>query len=203
MLEATKRSACLPSGPAAFRARLGWLCLPLACACHGSHLHAGPVVAYSITRGASLGWEAGAGELGVVRVNVGGSYRLQARAPIPARANGDVAAAGTPAAPPQYVHYAALEPLGLSLGIDVDEHGETGLMGGFWAGWVYDPNPTGPFGTDFENHDPLRPEFDCPNYDPEPGFLLSWAVGVRYLGGAWEAYATPKAVLLYCLEFAN
>jgi hypothetical protein len=162
-------------------------------------------VSYSSARGASLGWEAGAGELGVVRVNLGGSYRLRAPAPIPARAKGVVAVdAETPDVPPQYVHYAALEPLGLSLGVDVNDRGEAGLMGGFWAGWIYDPNPTGAFGTDAEpDRDPFTPDFDCPDYDPEPGFLLSWAVGVRYLGGGWEAYATPKAVLLYCLEFAN
>jgi hypothetical protein len=187
---------------------IGSPCVALAVGCGGGHLHAGPVVAYSEARGPTFGWEAGAGGFGLVRLNAGGSYRIEP-APVQKRPEEPDGAPGSTVetddsayVPPEHVHYLAFEPIGLSIGVDVSELGDVGLMGGFWAGWIVDPNSGGAF-DGASNPNRFFPDVDCPNYDPEPALLLSGAIGLRHLGGAWEVYATPKAVLFYCFEYAN
>jgi hypothetical protein len=169
------------------------------------------MIGYSPARGVTWGWEAGAGELGVVRVSTGGSYRMSS-APLRQGSKHDAAAQSEQGAdadpeevPPESVHYVAFEPLGLTLGVDFTETGRSGLMAGLWAGWILDPTPNGAFNDRYPGYSPdrLSPDVDCPDYDPEPTWLLSGALGVRYLGGEWEFYFTPKAVVFYCVEFAN
>ncbi len=175
--------------------------------CAGGHLQAGPMLGYSPARGMTWGWEAGAGGLGLVRASTGGSYRakLDPDPEPPERAIADPDAGSEPqikAAPPaDYVHYLALEPIGVSLGADYSSTGKLGFMAGLWAGWVVDLNPEGAFGPNPSG--PFRPDIDCPDYDPEPALLFSAALGLRYLGGEWEVYLTPKAVLFYCFEYAS
>jgi hypothetical protein len=187
---------------------LSWAVLILLCGCPAGHFGAGPVIGYSPVRGPTLGWEAGGGVLGAVRLNAGGSYALARVSPKgapeePARSARRREAPHAP--PPQTVHYIAFEPIGLTLGADVASNGRTGFLYGLWAGWFVDPTPNGAFN---DSHpgvpiDRFGPDFDCPDYDPEPTPLISGAVGVRYLGGEWEMYFTPKLVSFYCLEYAN
>lgn len=178
------------------------------CGCPAGHYGAGPMIGYSPARGATWGWEAGAGVIGVARVNTGGSYafgkpELRPAPDEPARIVGEGDEAE--ASPPETVHYLAFEPLGLTLGADWASNGRSGFLFGLWAGWFVDPTPYGAFndsptGTSVDR---FELAFDCPDYDPEPTPLISGALGVRYLGGEWEAYFTPKLVAFYCLEFAN
>jgi hypothetical protein len=202
------------------RVTVGVALLALVTGCMGAHVQAGPTIGYAFKRGTTIGWEAGAGTIGIVRASTGGTYRLEP-APEPEKERGDPAQpadtrGGASAAPPEglasahddggpspdAIHYVALEPLGVSLGITFPNIGKPGFLGGVWAGWVFDPHPDGAFGY-AENPDPLRPSFDCESSRPEPGFLLSGAIGLRYMGGEWEAYFTPKAVILWCLEYAS
>jgi hypothetical protein len=193
--------------------------LTLLTGCMGAHLQAGPTVGYSFKRGTTVGWEAGAGSVGIVRVSTGGTYRLEPlRAPEGARpspappadprhaaARPDPSASTTAddgPSPANAIHYLALEPLGVSLGVTFPDVGKPGFLGGVWAGWFFDPNPHGAIGYT-EDPNPLAPQFDCPNSQLEPGFLLSGAVGLRYMGGEWEAYFAPKAVILWCVEYAS
>ena len=58
--------------------------------CAAGHFGAGPMLGYSPARGPTWGWEAGAGVLGAVRANTGGSYAFgdpsrRARGDAPAR----------------------------------------------------------------------------------------------------------------------
>ncbi|MEO8177986.1 MAG: hypothetical protein ABI895_04045 [Deltaproteobacteria bacterium] len=190
---------------------LGLIVSTLGTACAAGHVQAGPMLGYSPARGVTWGWEAGAGVLGAVRASTGGSYRVRykaetahaAPAPDVALKSPRARRAGAPVdyAPPNAVHYVALEPLGLSIGADSASTGRVGLMAGLWAGWMLDPNPEGAFGSLPGSR--FLPEFDCPDYEPEPALLLSGALGLRYLGGEWEVYFTPKAVMFYCAEYAN
>jgi hypothetical protein len=175
--------------------------------CAAGHFGAGPMIGYSPARGATWGWEAGAGVLGAVRANVGGSYAFGKPSLRAAREPARIVPRGEAeeALPPEAVHYIALEPLGLTLGADWASNGRAGFLYGLWAGWFVDPTPYGAFndsptGTSINR---FGPDFDCPDYDPEPTPLISGAVGVRYLGGEWEMYFTPKLVAFYCLEYAN
>jgi hypothetical protein len=166
------------------------------------------VVGYSPARGATWGWEAGGGALGLVRANTGGSYAFREPSrkatpggPAPIVRNG----ADPEPAPPKAVHYLAFEPIGLTLGVDYASNGRVGFLYGLWAGWFVDPTRYGAF-----NDSPTGSEInrflfnhDCPDYDPEPTPLITGAVGVRYLGGEWEVYFAPKVVAFYCLEFAS
>jgi hypothetical protein len=203
----------------------GVVVLALSTGCMGAHVQAGPTVGYSFKRGPTFGWEVGAGSVGVVRVSTGGTYRLEpagepegpeaeAARPVQSQAGKPSAAftdgssdaeapRGTPAsedegASPDAIHYLALEPLALSLGVTLPNIGKPGILYGVWAGWFFDPNAQGAV-----DPNPFLPQFDCPNSEPEPGFLLSGAVGLRYMGGEWEAYFTPKAVVLWCVEYAS
>jgi len=170
----------------------------LLCGCQGAHLQAGPSIGYAFERGTTVGWEAGAGTLGVVRVSAGGTYRLEPPEPREPPAS----EAQNPS--PDHIHYLALEPLGVSLGITFPSVGKPGFLGGVWAGWMFDPNPNGLFGNDPDGDQPFTPDIDCPSSDAlERGLLLSGAIGLRYMGGEWEAYFTPKAVLAYCVEFGS
>ena len=166
------------------------------------------MIGYSPARGATWGWEAGAGTLGIVRVNAGGSYAFRepsrrASPEKPARIvpRGDAAEAS----PPKAVHYIALEPIGLTLGADLASNGRAGFLFGLWAGWFVDPTANGAFNDSPPGTliDRFSPDLDCPDYDPEATPLLSGAVGVRYLGGEWEMYFAPKLVAFYCFEYAN
>lgn len=182
--------------------------VPLLVGCGAGHVGAGPMFGYSPARGATWGWEAGAGVLGAARLNAGGSYAFgdparRAAPDEPAR----VVQPGedSETSPPKAVHYLALEPLGLTLGADWASNGRAGFLYGLWAGWFVDPTPYGAFndsptGTSINR---FAPAFDCPDYDPEPTPLISGAVGIRYLGGEWEMYFAPKLVAFYCLEYAN
>jgi hypothetical protein len=199
---------------------LGAALLALATGCMGAHIQAGPTIGYAFKRGTTIGWEAGAGTIGFVRASTGGTYRLEpAPAPEEERAaaaqseqpggdasdaapGGEVSAHVNESPSPDAIHYVALEPLGVSLGLTFPNVGKPGFLGGVWAGWVFDPNPEGAFGYT-ENPDPLRPNFDCVDSQLQPGFLLSGAIGLRYMGGEWEAYFTPKAVILWCLEYSS
>ena len=176
--------------------------------CAAGHVGAGPMLGYSPTRGPTWGWEAGAGVLGAVRVNTGGSYAFGDPS---RRPTGDAPARtvrrgeGSDGSPPNAVHYVALEPIGLTLGADYASNGRSGFLFGLWAGWFVDPTPYGAFndsptGTSINR---FGPDFDCPDYDPEPTALISGALGIRYLGGEWEMYFAPKLVAFYCLEYAN
>jgi len=176
--------------------------------CAAGHVGAGPMIGYSPARGPTWGWEAGAGVLGAVRLNAGGSYAFGD----PSRRAGPEPSAriarrgeATEGSPPKAVHYVALEPIGLTLGADWASNGRTGFLYGLWAGWFVDPTRYGAFndsptGTSIDR---FGPDLDCPDYDPEPTPLISGAVGVRYLGGEWEMYFTPKLLAFYCFEYAN
>lgn len=50
---------------------LPFLPFALVCGCQGAHLQAGPSIGYAFRRGTTVGWEAGAGTLGVLRGSVG------------------------------------------------------------------------------------------------------------------------------------
>jgi hypothetical protein len=176
--------------------------------CATAHVGAGPIIGYSPARGATWGWEGGVGMLGLARVNAGGSYAFgtpsrqpDAAAPVPSVRSGEPAELS----PPKAVHYVAFEPIGLTLGADWASNGRTGFLYGLWAGWFVDPTPYGAY-----NDSPtggsinrFSPDFDCPDYDPEPTPLISGALGIRYLGGEWEMYFAPKLAAVYCYEFAN
>jgi hypothetical protein len=179
--------------------------LALAAGCAGGHVQAGPTIGFAFKRGTTVGWEAGSGVMGVARLSTGGTYRLEPAPPVQeegAKAGPRNEDDSEPRPSPDAIHYLALEPLGVSLGIAIPNVGPPGFMGGVWAGWMFDPNPNGAFSSD-PNPDRFQPTFDCPDYDPEPAFLLSGAVGLRYMSGEWEAYFTPKGVVFWCLEFAN
>ena len=174
--------------------------------CAAGHMGAGPMIGYSPTRGATWGWEAGGGVLGAVRLNAGGSYAFgtPSRRPGPGEP-ARIVQSGEDEPPPKAVHYVALEPIGLTLGADWASNGRSGFLYGLWAGWFVDPTRYGAFndsptGTSINR---FAPDLDCPDYDPEPTPLISGAVGVRYLGGEWEMYFTPKLLAFYCFEYAN
>lgn len=166
------------------------------------------MLGYSPARGATWGWEAGAGVIGAARVNIGGSYAFgePGRRATPHEPARIVQRGEAPeASPPKAVHYVALEPIGLTVGADWASNGRAGFLYGLWAGWFVDPTRYGAF-NDSPPGVPINrfgPDFDCPDYDPEATPLISGAIGVRYLGGEWEMYFTPKLVSFYCLEYAN
>jgi hypothetical protein len=210
---------CFPPFVGTCSNAIGGLSIALSCGCQGAHLQAGPSIGYAFKRGTTLGWEAGAGGLGLMRASVGGTYRLEPPQPAevtspepgaPAREDPTASAGGAAATreraaqepSPDAIHYLAFEPLGVSLGITFPDVGKPGFLGGVWAGWIFDPNPDGVFINDPDGS-PFTPNTDCPDSKPESGLLLSAAIGLRYMGGEWEAYFTPKAVLAYCLEFAS
>lgn len=150
------------------------------------------MVAFPFSGGVSYGWEAGAGELGVVRLSTGGVYGSAETA--------DPDQAPASATPERAVHYLALEPLGLSIGFDWTRHG-TGFMGGVWGGWFF--NTGDDFGKPPDSPSPFRIDIDCGDPAQQYDLLGSAALGVRYLGGQWEVYLTPKLVGVRCVELGS
>ena len=144
-------------------AGLGAALLALATGCMGAHIQAGPTIGYAFKRGTTIGWEAGAGTIGFVRASTGGTYRLEpAPAPEEERAaaaqseqpggdasdaapGGEVSAHVNESPSPDAIHYVALEPLGVSLGITFPNVGKPGFPGRRLGRLGLRPKPGGRF----------------------------------------------------------
>jgi hypothetical protein len=156
---------------------LGCLALLFASGCHAQ---IGPTFGHTFGKGFSGGIEAGGGLGGVVKANVGGLLR----------STGDKRT--------ENIKYIVFEPPGFTLGAGQSNISGWGFVGGFWGGWFQDIYGPRTRLADFTQR------IDCPSEKPDAHWLfLSRAIGLRYIGGAWEIYGTPKFGIRTCFEFSS
>jgi hypothetical protein len=153
------------------------------------HVGVGPVVGITPGRGFVLGWEAGGGADGLLRANIGGSYRY-VRPKIQTTTSDYFSDGRSKNLRLELVHYLAYEPGligGGTLGIAYsDWEGFAGSYG-LWCGM---PAPLS---------DPVL-EYQKNPFSGQEGKwtpMIAFTVGWRYLAGEHEVYFAPKFVYAF------
>lgn len=161
------------------------------------HVGVGPVIGIVPGNGVALGWEAGAGTDGLLRANIGGSYRYtRPKVKPPELTTYDRYFSDGRAKEPNFeiVHYLSYEP-GLIGGgtLGVAYSNREGIAGsyGLWCGMVVLP--------DARDSKYSKNPFNRREGTWAPTF--SFTIGWRYLAGAHEIYLTPKFVYLFNPHF--
>lgn len=142
------------------------------------------MIGYAFERGLQFGWEGGGG-IGILRGNVGGSYRPGADNTTRLEA----------------VHYGVVEPwlaVGATLGIGVSSETDVGAALGVWEGGWVTPKDGKLLGYKCYHKGERVSVKEGDDY-----FTISAALGVRYLVDVWEFYFTPKFGWAKCFEFGS
>jgi hypothetical protein len=157
------------------------------------HVGVGPVIGVVPGNGVAFGWEAGGGTDGLLRANIGGSYRyVRPTLKTAEITTYDLYYSDGRAKEPSFeiVHYLSYEPGligGGTLGIAYSNR--EGIAGsyGLWGGVVALPDTRN---SKYSNNPITAREG---TWAPTFSFTIGW----RYLAGAHEIYFAPKFVYLF------
>lgn len=151
------------------------------------HLGGGPVIGAVLSRGFTVGWEAGGGTGPLLRANLGGSYRF-AMSPKHFGLSGSENDSNRrqSRSNSEYIHYLVYEP-GIILGgtVGVAYSDLIGIDGSFGV-WTGIPLPLTNTETNIDDENPFTHKRG--KWRPFIGLTIGW----RYLAGESEIYFAPK-----------